>query len=205
MLFLLACGGALLSEARAGAEASDENRFALREPLGQAWENDLVTFDFPKGAAAGGEVFTLLGADEKPQPFQGHADSDDIAVSFLTALPAYGEASYRLIKKASTAAANQFTIEQGAATIQITNGITGIEVPTAKGNFTASPIGRVRLRSGRWVGKSLLADVPMCRRSRATTRMLRPRGRFSPSLNAAIGLPAGRHGCLPRGSLPGSL
>ncbi len=131
--------------------------FPMTEFVGQNWNNDLVSFNFKKPLSAQQVAnLSLLGPDNKEVPYQAVIKGDKTSLSFLADLPAYEHRVYKVVARKPSKAPSPFVIEENMETLRVSNGITGVEVPTANGDYKDGPIRRVRLRSGVWVGGSSL-------------------------------------------------
>ena len=131
--------------------------FTLQDDIGQAWSHDLVFFplDHPLTAQEQ-QVMALLGPDGAEQPFQLSTDGAAMKIAFQADLPAYGTSSYRLVRETPKAGPSPFQIDRTAESIRVSNGITGIEVPTAAGHYQDGPLLALRMKSGAWIGGSRL-------------------------------------------------
>ncbi|HOF88774.1 MAG TPA: hypothetical protein PLZ36_11835, partial [Armatimonadota bacterium] len=152
VLFLFPCFALPLA-----AQEALIQTIVLKDDLGQAWSHDLVFFPLaqPLSAQEQAEV-TLLGPDGNALPCQFSGDGAQTRIAFLADLPAYGESRYRLVRQAPTAAPNPLRIERTAESLRVSNGITGVEVPTPAGRYQDGPLRGIRLQSGAWIGDSRL-------------------------------------------------
>jgi hypothetical protein len=131
--------------------------FALHDFIGQDWKNDLVSFAFKKTLSAQQVAgLSLLGPDNGEVPFQAVTAGGTTRIYFLAGLPAYGQSTYRMVSRKLRSPASPFVIEEKADALRVSNGVTGVEVPTAAGDYTNGPIRAVRMKSGAWIGGSRL-------------------------------------------------
>ncbi len=134
--------------------------FVLKDDLGQAWNHDLVFFPLAHAPSTGERNnLALLAADGTSVPFQFCDAGTKIA--FLADVPRYGESLYRLVRQRQSPAATPWQIERNTDSLRVSNDITGVAVPTAAGDFQHGPILGIMLKSGKWVGGSLL-KLPAC-------------------------------------------
>jgi len=161
-LGLLMCAGSLTSTAVAleGQERSVQS-FVIRDEIGQDWQNDLVTFSLDESILEQDlPNLTLLAPDGSHQPVQFHGEGNARKITFLATVPTYETSTYQLVRRASPPLPNPFVIERHDDVLRVSNGITGIELPTSRGAYKEGPIQRIRLMSGAWIGGSRLVDVP---------------------------------------------
>jgi hypothetical protein len=130
--------------------------FTFTDVVGQDWTNELITSILTQMIPPGdrGNV-TLLTPTGEQVPFQW-IDGNPLKVAYLANLPKYGKSTYFLKKQTPTPPANPLLVETLANTVRISNGITGVEVPKANGTYQHGPVSSLRMRSGRWVGSSVL-------------------------------------------------
>ncbi len=140
--------------------AGELQHFTLTEHLDNEWSNELVSFPLNAASAQSdqGEL-TLLAADGKELRFQIGRTKAGKNISFLVDLAAGKSNQYRLVRRRrAKVPANALECIEDATAIRMSNGLTGIEAPGAKGRFADGPISALRLRSGNWVGSSRLVS-----------------------------------------------
>ncbi|MHB9132638.1 MAG: hypothetical protein ACYDBB_16335 [Armatimonadota bacterium] len=155
VVILAAC--AFLMSRPAGAQGDAVQTFVLKDDIGQAWTHDIVSFPLTRPLSAQEQAgMALLGPDGVAVPCQFSTDGAVTSVAFLADLPAYGESRYQLVRQAPKAVPAPFQIERTADSIRVSNGITGVEVPTPAGRYQDGPLLGIRLKSGGWIGGSRL-------------------------------------------------
>ena len=134
--------------------------FVLKDDIGQNWSHDLVFFPLGHPLSIPERVgVTLLGPDETIVPCQFSSEGTVTKIAFLASLPKYGESTYRLMRQTPKTAPPPFQIERNASSLRVSNGITGVEVPTAAGRYQDGPILGIRMKSGKWIGGSRLTTT----------------------------------------------
>jgi hypothetical protein len=161
LIALVLIGVALAGAAPYGcAQGPTVQTFVLKDDLGQTWSHDLVFFALDKPLSAAGQAgVMLLGPDGTAVPCQFSTEGPVTKIAFLADLPAFGQATYRLMPRSSEIyknTASPFQIERKADSLSVSNGVTGVEVPTATGHYQDGPILGLRMKSGAWIGGSRL-------------------------------------------------
>ena len=147
----------VLASRLAFGEGAHLQTFVLKDDIGQTWRHDIVSFplEHPLSTPELAGV-ALLSPDGEQVPFQVSAAGQGAKITFLADVLAYGESSYRLVRQAPKAAPAPLQIERNAGSLRVSNGITGVEVPTAAGRYQDGPILGIRMKSGAWIGGSRL-------------------------------------------------
>jgi hypothetical protein len=134
--------------------------FTLREYVNHGWTNELV--EFPLNAAAATQnpnKLRLMGPDNRAVPFQLIHGTQETQIAFLTDLPPLSERTFRLESGAGVSTSDIAVIET-KETIQLVNSRTGVECPVTSTAARHGPMARLRLASGRWIGKGRLLAAP---------------------------------------------
>jgi hypothetical protein len=154
---LLAVGLCLASSAPARGEDAVIQDFHLKDYLGQEWNHDLVFFPLAKPLSPADQSdVTLLSPDDRAAPFQVSGVGKTARLAFHADLPAYGERTYRLVRRKANPEPSPLKVERGQSSIRVVNGMTGVEVPTSAGRYQDGPILGIRMKSGAWIGGSRL-------------------------------------------------
>ncbi len=131
--------------------------FTLKDYIGQDWKHDVVTYDLAKPLEAKDRAnVALIGPDGQQVPYQVSPAGTPPRISFLADLPSYGESRYQLLRQKRNAAPEAFQFQKDATFLQISNGLTGVRIPTAQGEFKNGPLLALQLKSGVWIGSSRL-------------------------------------------------
>ena len=139
------------------AFAAPAQTFTLREYLGQSWRNEVVNFPLDKAVTGEAARYRVVDADGQALPFQLVAGADgERSLALLVDLPAFAERTFHLEDGAGAPPATDLRVEEEQTCIRLTNALTGIEIPNARGAFAHGPFLRMQLRSGAWIGGSRL-------------------------------------------------
>lgn len=135
--------------------------FALQEELGQAWVHDLVSFPLERPLSnAEAARLTLLTPGGEEAAFQLMTRPEGTRIAFLADLPAYGQVTYRLVRRTPAAPPPAaLRLERRPQSLRVSSRLTGVEVPTEAGPYRDGPLLGIRLRSGAWVGGSRLTTA----------------------------------------------
>ncbi|MCX5661110.1 MAG: hypothetical protein NTW19_15600 [Planctomycetota bacterium] len=148
----------------AAAFAAPVQTFSLKEYLGNSWTNEVVTYRLDAAAQGPESGYHVLDDAGHDVPFQFIAGADGSrSVAMLVDLPAFTARTFRLESgpipqtvKPQVLPPADLKVETEMNLLRVTNGLTGIEIPTAAGAFADGPFLRMRLRSGQWIGGSRL-------------------------------------------------
>lgn len=157
VVFLLTTWWGCLIAPGVCAQREELQVFEVADHIGRRWSNELVLFDLGEGAPREEDGCELLGPDEQSVPFQIVQQKDGAQIAFQVD-PEPGESkTFRLVEsKNRREYETDIRIVTQNTRIRLQNDLTGIAVPTRKGEHRAGPIAAIRLRSGEWVGGSRL-------------------------------------------------
>jgi len=161
-ILLLCNGGAALAAPIVLQE------YRLVEYLDKNWTHELVTFPLSEQAAhVAPDRLSLLDPDGQSCPVQVIDTLAGRQMAFLANLPAGATKVYQVIEQPAAPAPSDLQIERTPELLRLSNGFTGVAVPTAAGAYAHGPIAGLRLRSGRWIGSGQLQATPEIQRYQA--------------------------------------
>lgn len=140
----------LLAAGCSHAAAPALQTFDLKEGIGQTWMHDIVFF--PLKQPIDKTRVALLDPHGAEVPYQLSGDEKAQRIAFFADLPADGQSRYQFVRQQPNTASTKLKVERDAAWLRVSNGITGVQVPTAAGRFQDGPLQSLRLKSGAWVG-----------------------------------------------------